>query len=58
MKRSPGEWYPLGTTYQPDEHVLQLTAADLREWAEACEEVVDTPGPIVRGAFVVQPVEE
>lgn len=57
MTRTPGKWYPLGTTYQPEEHALQLTAADLREWAEACEGVVGATEPIVRRAFVIQPVE-
>jgi glyoxylase-like metal-dependent hydrolase (beta-lactamase superfamily II) len=56
MKRTPGELYEIGTVHQPDEHPLQLTAADLREWAAACEEVVDAPGPIFRDRFVIWPV--
>ena len=57
MKRAPGEYYELGTTYQPDEHPLRLTAADLREWVRACEELETTTGPIPRDRFILWPVE-
>jgi hydroxyacylglutathione hydrolase len=58
MKRTPREFYELGTLYQPDEHPLQLTAADLREWADACEkELADATEPIVRDRFVIWPVD-
>ena len=58
MKHTPGELYEIGTTYQPDEHVLQLTGADLAEWAEACEYLDDGDDPIVRNRFVVWPVKD
>ncbi len=41
MQQSPGELFPLGTTFQPDEHVLQLFPEDLFVWAAACERLGD-----------------
>jgi len=35
MTRTPKITYPYGTTYQPEEHVLQLTAAHLVELDQA-----------------------
>jgi hydroxyacylglutathione hydrolase len=37
MQRSSGRLYPLGTTFQPDEHPLQLLPSDLVEWATHCD---------------------
>jgi glyoxylase-like metal-dependent hydrolase (beta-lactamase superfamily II) len=34
--RSSGQLFPLGTTFQPDEHPLQLLPRDLLRWADAC----------------------
>jgi hydroxyacylglutathione hydrolase len=41
MGRTPGELYPPPTTFQPDEHPLQLKPFDLFQWAEACEKLGD-----------------
>jgi glyoxylase-like metal-dependent hydrolase (beta-lactamase superfamily II) len=41
MQRSPGQLFPLGTTFQPDEHPLQLLRADLLQWAGLCEGLGD-----------------
>ena len=41
MQRSPGQLYPLGTTFQPDEHPLQLLPGDLAEWAAHCAALGD-----------------
>jgi hypothetical protein len=48
--------YPEGTTYQPDEHVLELGRAHLLELQDALDRM---PGPVVRRAlsdFTVWPV--
>jgi hydroxyacylglutathione hydrolase len=41
MGRS-GQVFVPPTTFQPDEHSLQLSAADLLQWAEACERLDST----------------
>lgn len=56
MRNTPGEWYPLGTTYQPEEHALQLGAENVEELHEVCELLGDTPRRVVRADFVVEPV--
>jgi hydroxyacylglutathione hydrolase len=35
--RATGQLFPLGSTFQPGEHVLQLLPQDLIRWADACE---------------------
>jgi hydroxyacylglutathione hydrolase len=56
MRRAPGEWYPLGATYQPEEHVLQLGPEHVEELHAVCESLGDTPRTAVRADFVVEPV--
>jgi glyoxylase-like metal-dependent hydrolase (beta-lactamase superfamily II) len=56
MRRTPGEWYPLGTTWQPEEHVLQLGREHIEELHEVCESLGDIPRRAVRADFVVEPV--
>jgi glyoxylase-like metal-dependent hydrolase (beta-lactamase superfamily II) len=56
MRREAGQLYPLGTTYQPDEHVLQLGPEHIEELHEVCEALGDTPRTEVRADFIVQPV--
>jgi glyoxylase-like metal-dependent hydrolase (beta-lactamase superfamily II) len=56
MRRQPGELYPLGTLYQPEEHVLQLGPGHIAELDRVCAEVGDVPREVVRTDFVVQPV--
>lgn len=55
MKRPPGPLYPIGTRYQPDEHVLQLTRAHLDAWSDAVADIGNNPQPVVRDDFVLQP---
>jgi glyoxylase-like metal-dependent hydrolase (beta-lactamase superfamily II) len=43
MKKTPRELYPIGSTYQPDEHALSLTVAHIREWHAACEAMGTSP---------------
>jgi glyoxylase-like metal-dependent hydrolase (beta-lactamase superfamily II) len=56
MRSTPEEWYPLGTTWQPEEHVLQLGKEHVEELHEVCESLGDTPSRVVRADFVVEPV--
>jgi glyoxylase-like metal-dependent hydrolase (beta-lactamase superfamily II) len=42
MSRS-GQLFPIGTTFQPDEHPLQLLREDLDAWTKACNDLGDTP---------------
>ena len=38
-----GGLFELGTTFQPNEHPLQLFRPDLDRWTSACEELGDRP---------------
>ncbi len=56
MTSRPGVAYPAGTTYQPDEHVLQLTPQHLRTLHAALERVGNTPTRTVLDDFILQPI--
>jgi hydroxyacylglutathione hydrolase len=54
MQRSPGQLYPLGTTFQPDEHPLQLLPTDLAQWAGRCDQLGDdATGQQTFASFVI-----
>jgi len=57
MTATPKVNYPYGTTFQPDEHVLELTAAHLVELDAALVALGATPpsGPIAHDDFVIDP---
>lgn len=57
MTSTPGVNYPYGTTYQPAEHVLQLTAAHLAELDAALTALGPTPPgqPAVHDDFIIDP---
>jgi hydroxyacylglutathione hydrolase len=57
MTATPGVNYPYGTTFQPNEHVLQLGAAHVLELAGALTELGPTPpaGPVAHDDFVIDP---
>jgi glyoxylase-like metal-dependent hydrolase (beta-lactamase superfamily II) len=57
MTSTPKQNYPYGTTYQPAEHVLQLTAAHLAELDTALQALGPTPpnGPVAHDDFVIDP---
>jgi len=44
MTRQPGRDYPLGATYQPDERVLEMTVAQLRQVRAAARSVAGKRG--------------
>jgi hypothetical protein len=55
MKKTPRELYPVGTTYQPDEHPLRLSAAHIAELHAACEAMANSPRLDVHDDFIIQP---
>jgi glyoxylase-like metal-dependent hydrolase (beta-lactamase superfamily II) len=57
MTSTPKQNYPYGTTYQPNEHVLQLSAAHLVELDDALQALGSTPpnGPVAHDDFVIDP---
>jgi hydroxyacylglutathione hydrolase len=46
QSRTPYVDYPRGTTYQPEEHVLELTRANVLEFNDACIRMAGKPGTI------------
>jgi hydroxyacylglutathione hydrolase len=54
MSTTPGEDYPIRTTYQPDEPPLEMTVDQLRDVQRAVAEVGDQPGRHVFDDFVLQ----
>jgi glyoxylase-like metal-dependent hydrolase (beta-lactamase superfamily II) len=53
MTRTPGRDYPIGTTHQPDEPPLELTAAHLHALRAALDRTGDRPGIHVFPDFVL-----
>jgi len=58
MTSTPKQNYTYGTTYQPNEHVLQLTAAHLVELDAAVQALGATApnGPVAHDDFVIDPL--
>lgn len=57
MTSTPKVVYPYGTTFQPDEHVLQLSASHLTELSDALDRLGPTPPtrPVAHDDFVINP---
>ncbi len=57
MTSTAGQAYPYGTTFQPAEHVLQLTAAHVAELDAALDAAGPTPpnNDIVKNDFIISP---
>jgi glyoxylase-like metal-dependent hydrolase (beta-lactamase superfamily II) len=53
MKKAPRELYPIGTTFQPDEHALPLRSAHIQEWHAACEAMGPSPHRKVHDDFII-----
>jgi hydroxyacylglutathione hydrolase len=53
MTRRPGRDYPIGTTYQPDEPLLEMTVAQLSEVQSAAASVAGKRGIHPFGAFII-----
>ena len=56
MAKTAGVLYPIGTTFQPDEHALPLTVGHLQEWHAACEAMSSHPHQDVHDDFIIAPV--
>ena len=52
-----GEFYELGTVYQPDEAPLPLTFDDLFALETMLEEAGETPRAISGDRFVIEPMD-
>lgn len=55
MTSTPAKCFPIGSTFQPSEHVLQLPADQLTELDRACSAMGDNPHRDVHSHFVVCP---
>ena len=57
MTSTPKQVYPYGTTYQPAEHVLELSAAHVAELDAALDALGPTPPaqPVAHDDFVIDP---
>jgi hypothetical protein len=56
MTREPGKDYPNPAFKRPDEHVLELPYADLKELQAAVRKMGDTPFRDVHPDFIVTPI--
>src|ERR1700691_531425 len=56
MKRTARHMYPLGTTFQPDEHPLPLLAQHIQAWHNACDAIGDHPHHYVLDEFIIEPL--
>jgi glyoxylase-like metal-dependent hydrolase (beta-lactamase superfamily II) len=56
MSRAPGKVYPRGSTFQPDETALPLTAADLIGLHQSLQRAGAKPQEITSTKFVVTPI--
>jgi glyoxylase-like metal-dependent hydrolase (beta-lactamase superfamily II) len=54
MSSAPNVDYPIGTTYQPEEHQLPLGISDITKLAEAAAQM-ETPERTYLGSFIVWP---
>jgi hydroxyacylglutathione hydrolase len=57
MTASPKEMYPMGSTFQPNEHVLQMGISDLMDLQKACDSLGDNPVRDVHDNFIILPLK-
>ncbi|MFW7380908.1 MAG: MBL fold metallo-hydrolase [Oligoflexus sp.] len=55
MSDQPGVDFPMGSTFQPNEHILQLEGNQIQELNTALEGAGDNPQRIVRNKFIIFP---
>lgn len=55
MTTTPGKDYPVGTTFQPNEHKLPLTVNDLTSLDDALKRLADKPVREVHSDFIIVP---
>ncbi len=56
MSRTPGQDYPIGSSYQPDEAPLALAISDLQLLNETLKEMGEEPAKKAMDKFIVYPV--
>jgi len=57
MTNTQGKDYPVGTTFQPDEHILPLKVKDLLSLNEALIKLGDEPTREVHDVFIIYPIK-
>ena len=57
MSKTKGVDYPVGTKFQPDEHLLQMDKGVLQELYHACMKMGEHPVREVRDEFIIEPVK-
>ncbi len=55
MTENPGKDYPVGTTFQPEEHVLPLKIKDLQSLNKALKRLGDSPTHEIHDNFIIYP---
>jgi glyoxylase-like metal-dependent hydrolase (beta-lactamase superfamily II) len=58
MTATPRRWFGLGALFQPNEHVLQLEARHLREWADAVHALGAHPRTERHDDFIIYPATD
>jgi glyoxylase-like metal-dependent hydrolase (beta-lactamase superfamily II) len=53
MKTQPRQLYPIGSTYQPNEHALPMTAAHIAQLHAACDAMGTNPHRDVHDEFII-----
>ena len=53
MTKSPGQFYPLGTIWQPNEHPLPLAVSDIEALHQACETMAEAPQDATFDRFAI-----
>lgn len=56
MKAQARQLYPIGTTYQPHEHLLPLASSHIAELHAACEAMGDAPHRDFHDDFIIEPL--
>jgi hypothetical protein len=55
MSNKPGIDYPVRTTFQPEEHDLAMTQANVFELYDAVSKMKDTPVRDIHNDFIIDP---
>ena len=54
MKREPGHLFPIGSTYQPDEHELSLGVSHLKLWSDTVSKMGESPHEMILPDFILE----
>lgn len=56
LTTEPGKLYPIGTTFQPAEHTLALSASHIHDLCARCEAMANHPHRDIQADFIIEPV--